>query len=402
MAENNNKKTVAILFAFLCMGFGDAVGPLADLVKSGDYGVSNFQASLVTFMGFIMFGVLSIPLGLFQDRKGKKIVLMLGLGSALTGMVIPTFLGISSYYTILASVLFLGAGNAILQVAGNPIMRDVSPEGKYSRNLSLGQFIKAIGTLSSVLIPIFAASVGILGAKFAGKEWWVLFPIYAAGILVATMFIGPLKIKEKNVEESEPATFKSCMSLLKNRYVLMMVMAIFFYVGAEVSLTSNLGSYFSISYGLDLKEQGLWGTLFFIIALLIGRFTASIVLNFIPAKKFLIISAITALVGLGGLYLQNEKIAFVSAFIIGLGFANVFPLVFSIAIDKMPERANELSGLMVTAILGGAFVPVVMGLINDAAKAESINNYLLIGMLVPVLCFVYILIASINNLKTLK
>ncbi len=78
--------------------------------------------------------------------------------------------------------------------------------------------------------------------------------------------------------------------------------------------------------------------------------------------------------------------------IVNLGFSNVFPLVFSITVDEMPERMNELSGLMVSAIVGGAFIPFLMGLLADATSVT-------IGFLVPVLCFVFILFVAINLLR---
>ncbi|MDD2564974.1 MAG: MFS transporter [Salinivirgaceae bacterium] len=117
-------KTFPIFLAFLAMGFGDAVGPFVGLAKE-QFALSNFEAQLIPFMGFIMFGLLSVPMGIFQDRKGKKNVLMIGLFIALIGLTLPLF-GLSSYALFLLTILLLGAGAAILQVAGNPIMRDVS------------------------------------------------------------------------------------------------------------------------------------------------------------------------------------------------------------------------------------------------------------------------------------
>ncbi|NLF44358.1 MAG: sugar MFS transporter, partial [Bacteroidales bacterium] len=153
----NKNKTLPIFLAFLAMGFGDVVGPLVSLVKD-TFQVTNFVASLMTTSGFIMFGILSIPLGVFQDKKGKKFILTMGLLIALFGLLIPILFGMYGpqvelepgsnvkLYALFVSVLLLGAGATTLQVAGNPIMRDVSDEGKYSSNLSLGQSIKAIGS----------------------------------------------------------------------------------------------------------------------------------------------------------------------------------------------------------------------------------------------------------------
>src|SRR3974390_3163500 len=149
-----------VFLAFLAMGFADAAGPLVSQAKEY-FHVSNVAAQLVTFSGLLMFGILSVPTSLFQDRKGKKTVLLLGLAVMFAGILSPAvrFLpGLNYTFPLfLLTMLLLGAGATILQVAGNPIMRDVSPEGKYSRNLSLGQFVKAIGSLSGTLIPVIAA-----------------------------------------------------------------------------------------------------------------------------------------------------------------------------------------------------------------------------------------------------
>ena len=148
-------RTLPVFLAFLAMGFGDAVGPFVSLAKS-EFQLSNAVASLIPFVGFSMFGLLSVPVGLFQDKRGKKFVLLMGLAVALVGLLNATF-GLSSFPSFLVTILLIGAGAAILQVAGNPLMRDVSEAGKYSRNLSLAQFVKAIGSLSGPLIPVVAA-----------------------------------------------------------------------------------------------------------------------------------------------------------------------------------------------------------------------------------------------------
>jgi len=160
----------------MAMGFADAVGPFVSLAKN-EFQLSNAVASLIPFVGFVMFGLLSIPMGVFQDKHGKKLVLMLGLSVALVGLLNAAF-GLTSFARFLLTVLLVGAGAAILQVSGNPIMRDVSDPGKYARNLSLAQFVKAIGSLSGPMIPLVAA-------KYFGASWTVIFPIYAVALVVA-------------------------------------------------------------------------------------------------------------------------------------------------------------------------------------------------------------------------
>jgi FHS family L-fucose permease-like MFS transporter len=269
-------------------------------------------------------------------------------------------------------------------VAGNPIMRDVSPEGKYSRNLSYGQFVKAIGSLSGSLIPILAA-------RYWGLDWKVLFPIYGSIILLVVIYLFFTKIEEKIGDKEEPATLSSCFELLKNPFVLLMAIGIFLYVGSEVSMSAKLPNYLEAKFNFDIKETGLFGTLFFFISLMTGRFLGGVILNWLSPKKFLILTSIVSIVGIAALFFApNQVIAFVVIFIIGLGFANIFPLIFSITVDAMPERSNEISGIMVTAIIGGAFVPILFGVAADLFG-------LMAGFVVLALCMVYIFLITFKS-----
>jgi MFS transporter, FHS family, L-fucose permease len=365
-------RTLPVFLAFLAMGFADAVGPFVGLAKN-EFHLSTTVASLIPFVGFSMFGLLSIPMGIFQDRHGKKFVLMLGLLVSLAGLLNASF-GLHSFPRFLVTVLLLGSGAAILQVSGNPIMRDVSPSGRYSRNLSLAQFVKAIGSLSGPLIPVIAA-------KYFGASWKVIFPIYAAALVVAVLAVAGLHVAERN--DTHAATFTSCFKLLANPYVLMMVAAIFLYVGAEVSVSAGIPLYLKERFDIDINKVGLLGTGLFFTALTIGRFSGGVILNWINPRRFFLATCVLSIAALLGLFLPQRTAAVASFFAIGLGFANIFPLVFSIAVDSLPEHTNELSGLMVTAILGGACLPPLMGVAADRSSVQ-------LSFLIPLAAILYI------------
>jgi len=371
-----------IFLAFLAMGFGDAVGPFVGLARER-FQLSNFMAQLIPFVGFLMFGLLSIPMGVYQDRKGKKFILVLGLVIMLSGLLIPTLMGLSTFPFFLVTIVLLGAGATTLQVAGNPIMRDVSPEGKYARNLTLGQFVKAIGSLSGPLIPVIAA-------RMFGARWNVIFPIYTAAVTVTILVLLPLKVNEHS-EGHCPTSFASALALLKNGYVAMMVCAIFLYVGAEVSVSSGIPLYLKDRFAIDISRSGLLGTGLFFLALTIGRFSGGVVLNWIRSTTLLPITCALSVIGLLGIMVPNQSLAMVCVFLIGLGFANIFPLVFSMAVDRMPDHVNALSGLMVTAIVGGAVVPPIMGLVAD--KFQSMQ----VAFLVPLVAILYIVATALAN-----
>lgn len=377
-------RALPVFLAFLAMGFGDAVGPFVGLAKQ-QFELSNFTAQLTAFMGFIMFGILSVPMGLYQDRKGKKFILLLGLGVMLASMLIPTLFGLTTFPVFLLTVLLLGAGATTLQVAGNPLMRDVSAPDKYSRNLSLAQFVKAIGSLSGPLIPVIAANAW-------GLDWKVIFPVYAVAIAIAWLAGFTLKVKAA-APTAKPATLASCLALLRNGYVAMMVLAIFLYVGAEVSVSSGAPLYLKERFGVDISRVGLLGTGLFFAALTLGRFSGGVILNWVKPPAFFLATSLLSVLGLLGLFVPSGTVAVMSFFIVGLGFANIFPLVFSITIDRLPEHTNALSGLMVMAIVGGAFVPPLMGWVADLTG--SVQS----GFFVPLAALAYILYVSLAAQK---
>jgi fucose permease len=375
-------RTWPVFLAFLAMGFGDAVGPFVGLARD-EFQLSNAVAALIPFVGFSMFGLLSVPVGLLQDRRGKKFVLVLGLLVALAGLLNAGF-GLTSFARFLVTVLLLGAGAAILQVAGNPIMRDVSEPGRFARNLTLGQFVKAIGSLSGAVIPVVAARV-------FGVGWQVIFPVYAVALALTVAAVATLRVQEQKPDRAA-ATLASCLALLRQPYVLAMVAAIFVYVGAEVSVSAGIPLLLKDRFGIDITREGLLGTGLFFTALTIGRLSGSVILTWMAPRRFLLVTCLISLLGLAGLFLPTQALAVASICVVGLGFANVFPLVFSIAVERLPAHTNELSGLMVTAIVGGAFLPPLMGALADRTSVQ-------LGFLVPIAALAYITWVGVLNLS---
>ena len=372
-------RTLPVFLAFLAMGFGDAVGPFVSLAKD-QFHLSNAVASLIPFVGFSMFGLLSVPMGVFQDRRGKKTVLTLGLVVALVGMLNASF-GLTTFVRFLLTVLLLDAGAAILQVAGNPIMLDVSAPGKGARNLSFGQFVKAIGSLSAPIIPWAAG-------RYFHASWQIMFPIYAVALAITVLAVATLLKVKPDSGERKSATVASCLALLANGYVLAMVGAIFFYVGAEGCMSANIPLFLKEQFNIDIARLGLLGTGLFFTALTIGRFSGGVILNWMAPRKFLALTCAVSIVGLLGLFLPTAAFAVAACFVAGLGFANIFPLIFSTAVEALPQHANALSGLMITAIVGGAILPPLMGVVAD-------HSSVLIGFVVPLAAIGYVTAAGL-------
>jgi FHS family L-fucose permease-like MFS transporter len=172
-----------------------------------------------------------------------------------------------------------------------------------------------------------------------------------------------------------------------------MVAAIFFYVGAEVCVSSGIPLFLKQNYQVDVNSLGLLGTGLFFLALTIGRFSGGVILNWISPAKILPRHFVSlSIVALAGLFVPDRTVAVVSFFLAGLGFANIFPLAFSLTVESLPQYTNELSGLMVTAIVGGAILPPLMGLVSDRSSV-------LIGFLVPMAAILYITWTAFLNAR---
>jgi fucose permease len=381
-------RALPIFFAFFVMGFVDAVGTLVGFARE-EYQLSGFMAGLLPFFGLIAFALFSVPGGVLMDRKGKKFLMLLSLGIVLLGQLVPASGG-GSFFLLTAAIFVIGIGMTLLQVAGNPIMRDVSAEGRYARNLTFAQFIKGLGSIAG---PALAVTLAV-----SGDEWASIVRTYRVfAVIVAATFIGValLRVGGKTDEDKPPASIGSSFALLKNPQVFFMILGLFLYVGAEVGVNSWIATYLSERFQFDLGRLATGGIAFFFVALTIGRLVGSAILNFVSARQFLVVTALVSVAGMTGILLGSREVALVSIFVAGLGFGNIFPLIFAILIDRMPERSAELSGLLCMAIAGGAVVPLLMGAVNDSVGITG-------AMVVPFLACLYVLFLGLRSMRGAK
>ena len=378
-------RTTPIFFAFFVMGFVDAVGTLVGFAKE-EYQLSGFMAGLLPFFGFIAFALFSVPGGVLMDRKGKKFLMLLSLGIVLVGEAVPALT--TGYLTLVAAIFLIGIGMTLLQVAGNPIMRDVSAEGRYARNLTFAQFIKGLGSIAGPAVAIALVSRGL--------PWNSIFTVFGLFVAVTLVGVAFLKVDEKKeADDKPPASIGSSFALLRDPYVLMMISGLFLYVGAEVGVNSWIATYLSDKFQFDLGSLATGGIAFFFVALSIGRLLGSAILNFMSARQFLVVTALLSVLGMLGIIFGTKEIALASIFVAGLGFGNIYPHIFSIHIDRMPERSAELSGLLCMAIAGGAVMPLVMGAVNDSFGITG-------AMVVPFGSCLYILFLGLRSTREAK
>lgn len=347
-------KLLPVFLSFIVMGFVDIIGVATGYIKQ-DFNLSDFIVQFLPMMVLLWFFVLSVPVGILQDKFGKRNMLNVGMVIQAIGLGIP-FLHYS-FGMMFASFFLLGIGNTIIQVSANPLLQDVSPAEKLASFMSTSQFVKAI---ISFLGPILAT---FMATKFG--DWRLVFAVYAATSLLAAIWLALTPIQESKPDR-KPASFASCFGLLKNRFVLFMALSIFLIVGVEVAINTNITSVLISKYGVPLETAAIGISMFF-AGETIARLLGAIVLNWIKPRFFLMITAFVSLIGVLLIFLSpTNTIAFGAIFITGLGVGNMFPIIFSLSLAKMPDRSNEISGLLIMSVSGGAVIPLIMGLVSTA------------------------------------
>ncbi len=370
--ETPISKIFPVLFGFFVMGFVDVVGISTSYVKQ-DFGLTDTLANLLPMMVFLWFAVFSVPTGLMMNTLGRKPTVLISMAFTLVAMLVP----LMAYKFIMVLIAFavLGIGNTILQVSLNPLMTNVVRGDRLTSSLTLGQFIKAI---AAFLGPIIA---GLAARNFG--NWKYMFIIFAVVTLLSGLWLLLTQIKEEPVKEKS-SSFADCFALLKDNTILMLFLGIVLVVGVDVGLNTTIPKFLMERCKLPLEEAG-FGTSLYFAARTIGTFAGAILLLKISGRKFFIVSMVMAIIFLAAMLTMSNIWAIrVMIFVIGLAVANVFSIIFSNALQKMPERANEISGLMVMGIVGGAILPPVMGIASDMLNQGG-------GLAVLLVCMGYLL-----------
>ena len=374
--KNTFWKLPPVLFAFFVMGFVDVVGVSTSYVKS-DFGLNDTLANLLPMLVFLWFAVCSLPTGLLMKRIGRKNTVLLSSLITIVAMVLP--LVYYSFFSVLLAFALLGIGNTVLQVSLNPLLMDVVAKEKVTSLLTFGYFIKAI---SSTLGPvILSVAVGVWG------DWHLVFWVYAVCTSLSWIWLVCTPIQEKREEVAYVGG--SIWKLFKNRKLMVAFSVILLIVGFEIGLMTAVPKYLLERCQIPI-EQGRLGCSLYFAARTLGTFIGSIILSRYSSSRFLIINVVLALLAFGLFMVSsNSTIVLAGLFLVGLFCANVFPIIFSSAIQSEPSKADEISALMIMGVAGGAILPVFMGGIADVS-----NQF--VSLFVPLLALVYILGVSVK------
>lgn len=367
MNNKINKLALAsVMLCFFAMGFVDLVGIASNYVKS-DLGLNDATANIFPSLVFFWFLIFSVPTGVLMNKIGRKKTVLLSLIVTVVSLLLPLF-G-ESFGLMLVSFSLLGIGNALMQTSLNPLVATVVRGGHLASTLTFGQFVKAI---ASFMAPYIAAWGATQAIPSFGLGWRVLFPIYMIIGIAASLFLLSTPIEEEGpafAGETSPTVgkqFAACFRLLGKPIVLLSFIGIMCHVGIDVGTNTTAPKILMERLGMTLNDAAFATSLYFIFRTL-GCLTGSFFLRVVNNRLFFVISITMMALSMCGLFFGTTKLVlYIAIALVGYGNSNVFSLVFAQALQSVPDKQNEVSGLMIMGLFGGTVFPLIMGFASDA------------------------------------
>jgi FHS family L-fucose permease-like MFS transporter len=363
------------------------------------------QAMLIQFSFFTAYFVVSLPSGWFVEKFGYKAGIIVGLVTAAVGCILfyPAA-GERSYEIFLIALFILASGITLLQVAANPYVAILGRPETASSRLTLTQAFNSLGT---TVAPLFGSWIILSNAVKTPAELNVMSAVeveayraaeaasvqnpyigLASALLIVAFVFGLFKLPR--VEASEAASESGHNqdhlhpSAWRYRHLVLGAIAIFVYVGGEVAIGSFLVNYISQpSIGdMSVAEAGRYVS-FYWGGAMVGRFIGSAVMRSVAPGRVLTIHAVAVMMLVITAILSTGHVSMWAILAVGLFNSIMFPTIFTLAIHGLGRHTGQGSGILCMAIVGGAIVPVLQGVLADSIGIQS-------AFIIPVLCYAYI------------
>ena len=398
--QNHTPALVVLTTLFFMMGFITCMNDILIPHLKDIFDLTYVQAMLIQFCFFTAYAIMSIPMGYLVGKIGYKNGVIGGfLLTAIGCLLFYLAAGSHSYPTFLGALFILASGVTLLQVSGNPYVTLLAKPGKESATLTLVQAFNSLGTTIAPIIGAhFILADAAQKASKAEQIASVQIPYLGlAGLLILlAVFVKMIRLPDARkiaVEESEH-NHDGKTSVWQYKHLILGVVGIFCYVGAEVSIGSFMVNILGFLKGLNHAKAAdmlalYWG------GAMVGRFLGSAVMARVAPNRYLAFNAsvatallvIAIMVGKG-----NADIAMWALIAIGFFNSIMFPTIFSLATKNLGKFTNSASGILCTAIVGGALIPVLQGKIAD-------DFGMMISYVAPAVCYLYIVFFALKGYK---
>lgn len=363
MKQTNKMAIISVMFCFFCMGFVDLVGIASNYVKA-DLHLSDSVANIFPSLVFFWFLIFSVPTGVLMNKIGRKKTVLLSLVVTAISLLLPLF-G-ESFGIMLCAFSLLGIGNALMQTSLNPLVTCVMNGGHLAAVLTFGQFIKAIASFIAPYLAIWGTTQ--VFPSF-GYDWRILFAVFLIIGIFATALLATIQIDEPEATAANMSVgnqFAQAFALLGKPLVLLTFLGIMCHVGIDVGTNTTAPKILMERLGMTLNDAAFATSLYFIFRT-IGCFTGSFFLRIMKARTFFLISVVLMAASMACLlWGDNKWVLYAGIALVGYGNSNIFSICFSNALMAVPEKQNEVSGLMIMGLFGGTLFPLVMGVASDA------------------------------------
>lgn len=395
-AGNNNLALSVVGALFFMLGFITCLNDILIPHLKAIFNLNYTQAMLVQFCFFTAYAVMSIPMSKLVEKMGYKAGIIGGFLIAALGCILFYPAAASASYPVFLGALFiLASGIVLLQVAGNPYVTLLAPKGKESVMLTL---IQAFNSLATTVAPPIGAALIFVDATASQAERIssVQMPYLglAGFMILLSVLIGLIKLPDARqiAAEQTESSHDGKTSVWQYKHMVLGTIGIFCYVGAEVAIGSLMVNALEHTAGLSHDKAAgylsvYWG------GAMVGRFIGAGLMNKIAPNKYLAFNASMA-VGLLMLAIAAGGGAVTQWSLLLIGFFNsiMFPTIFSLGTKGLGKFTGAASGIISTAIVGGALVPVLQGFVIDHVG-------LMISYVIPAVCYVYIVFFATRGYK---
>ena len=377
--QNKSIYLIPVMLCFFCMGFVDLVGIASNYVKE-DLGLTDSVANIFPSLVFFWFLIFSVPTGMLMNKIGRKNTVLLSLIVTVVSLFIP-LLG-ESFAVMLVAFSLLGIGNALMQTSINPLAMLIIGDKNLASTLTFGQFVKAI---ASFLAPYLAMWGATAAMPSFGYGWKVLFMVYfVVGVLASILlWVTPI-IEDRGERRDEKGVFTEfvdCFRLLSKPIVLLSFFGIMCHVGIDVGTNTTAPKLLMERVGMTLNEAAFATSLYFIFRT-IGALTGSFFLRVMKTRWFFIISVCLMAASMILMFSGESKMVLYTAIaLVGYGNSNIFSMAFSEALLSVPDKQNEVSGLMIMGLFGGTIFPLIMGFMSDAMGQAGAVAVMAVGVI---------------------
>jgi fucose permease len=388
-------KYLLIITILMYVAFGlvtSVIGVIIDKFQS-EYNLPLQIAALLPFAFYLSYGIFSIPFGIAMDRVGARTVLLLGMALMTIGSFL--FYASNNYIIVILMIFTIGIGVTAIQTAGNPFIRELDSPSRYTANLTTIIGIGALGyAFSPLLVPLVQSN------GFSWNSVYLLFGIINAILLVLLFFA---KFPKVHIWEEEKIQLSQVAILLKNPLILIYSLGIFLYVGAEVGTSSYILIFMDKIHGVENSDSfwkmgTIWNSAFpskaaLVVALFwlfqaLGRLFISPMMKHIGEKKIFIFHSFGTIVFLIIAILGNTNISLIAFAIVGYFTCASFTSIFSAAVNSFENNHGTISGILGTAIVGGAFIGWLVGAVGSFLNMQW-------AMVVNLIAFSYVFALSV-------